>query len=367
MSKYTTEVRFICETEAGYDESKGYNNVDSILNVACPKIFSFNFPIFDESYRLPLEKKILKHFYTREICEETYGLWKLRLDAKMNEIMPYYNKLYESELLKFNPLYDVDLTTQHDKEGVETGVENATENEANNRVKSESSVGRSNENNDEAEHRNNVFEKTGSESDTKSATGKDKNNNDETITSGGNKVTSKGTTNKGSSNTDDLKWEAYSDTPQGDLRNVETLNYLTNATKNTDLENVKTENVENSNIVETGDETTTRVVGNDRLQFSNENGFRENEEKEKGNEDRTRVNYNERDYNENKNGNETGERDRKMGKNKTINNVEDYFQHIVGKRGSMTYSKMLNEFRDTFLNIDMMIINDMQDLFFLLW
>jgi hypothetical protein len=130
------------------------------------------------------------------------------------------------------------------------------------------------------------------------------------------------------------------------------------------LENVKTENVENSNIVETGDETTTRVVGSDRLQFSNENGFRENEEKEKGNEDRTRVNYNERDYNENKNGNETGERDRKMGKNKTINNVEDYFQHIVGKRGSMTYSKMLNEFRDTFLNIDMMIINDMQDLFF---
>jgi hypothetical protein len=58
-------------------------------------------------------------------------------------------------------------------------------------VKSESRVGKSNENNDEAEHRNNVFEKTGSESDTKSATGKDKNSNDETITTGGNKVTSK--------------------------------------------------------------------------------------------------------------------------------------------------------------------------------
>lgn len=29
----------------------------------------------------------------------------------MNEIMPYYNQLYESQLLTFNPLYDKDLTT----------------------------------------------------------------------------------------------------------------------------------------------------------------------------------------------------------------------------------------------------------------
>lgn len=110
MSKYTTEVRFICETASGLSESKGYTDVDTIITNAIPKIFTFTFPIFDENYRTVLEKKILKHFYTREICEETVGLWKLRLDAKLNEIMPYYNKLYESELLEFNPLYTANMT-----------------------------------------------------------------------------------------------------------------------------------------------------------------------------------------------------------------------------------------------------------------
>ena len=67
MSKYTTEVRFICEQASGLTESKGYNDTNSIIDLAIPKIFNFNFPIFDEGYRGVLERKILKHFYTREI------------------------------------------------------------------------------------------------------------------------------------------------------------------------------------------------------------------------------------------------------------------------------------------------------------
>lgn len=116
MSKYTTELRYICETEAGLQESEGANNVDQILVQSAPKIFNFAFPIFDENYRLNLETKILKHYYTREIGEETYGLWKLRLNSRLNEIMPYYNKLYESELYQFNPFDDVDLTREHTRQ-----------------------------------------------------------------------------------------------------------------------------------------------------------------------------------------------------------------------------------------------------------
>lgn len=128
MSKYTTEVRFICETYAGLSESSGYNNVDDILTKAAPKVFDFEFPIFDEDYRLGLEKKILLNYYTREICEEAVGLWKLRLQSTMNVIMPYYNKLYESELLKFNPLYDVEYT----KTGENSGTVNDTTKTQNN-------------------------------------------------------------------------------------------------------------------------------------------------------------------------------------------------------------------------------------------
>lgn len=123
MSKYTTELRFICETSVGYEESQGYDKVEDIIQAAIPHIFNFDFPIFDENYRNVLCTKIIKHYYTREISEETLGLWRLRLNAKMNEIMPYYNKLYEAWSNEFNPLYDTDITTNHqlDRNNQQTG------------------------------------------------------------------------------------------------------------------------------------------------------------------------------------------------------------------------------------------------------
>lgn len=113
MSKYTTELRFICERYSDLNESVGYASVENVISNALPKLFDFNFPIFDENYRTVLETKIVKHYYTREISEETVGLWKLRLNTKLNEIMPYYNKLYNSELLEFNPLYTHEMTRTH--------------------------------------------------------------------------------------------------------------------------------------------------------------------------------------------------------------------------------------------------------------
>ena len=47
MSKYTTEVRFICETLAGYKDSQGYDKVENIIMNSRDKIFDFEYPIFD--------------------------------------------------------------------------------------------------------------------------------------------------------------------------------------------------------------------------------------------------------------------------------------------------------------------------------
>lgn len=63
------------------------------------------YPIFNEQYRSQLNQKIIDHFYFREIGSETPDRFNFYLERKMNEIMPYYNQLYESEMLKFNPLY----------------------------------------------------------------------------------------------------------------------------------------------------------------------------------------------------------------------------------------------------------------------
>lgn len=108
MSKYTTELRFICENLAGFKESQDGNTVLQVINVARPKIFNFDYPIYSQNYKSTLETKILLHFYTREIGLETYGLWQLKLMTKMNEIMPFYNKMYEAIASNINLLADVD-------------------------------------------------------------------------------------------------------------------------------------------------------------------------------------------------------------------------------------------------------------------
>lgn len=110
MSKYTTQVRYICESLADMSENALSYEVDNIIEQTWDKVFTFSFPIFDEEYRKALCTKILRHYWTREIGQETVGGWKMRLNIKLNDIMPYYNQLYKSELLEFNPMYDSEYT-----------------------------------------------------------------------------------------------------------------------------------------------------------------------------------------------------------------------------------------------------------------
>lgn len=299
MSKYTTEVRYICETLAGLSESAGYADIEQTIKNCLPKVFDFNFPIFDESYRSVLETKILRHYYTREIGLETVGLWKLKLSTKLNEIMPYYNKLYKSELIEFNPLYDVDLTRERKIEG--KGAKD-TENGEN----------RSGSNNTETTQ-----------------------NNDSAVKeTGGNKGTTNGTANgTQNQNTNGNSTNMYSDTPQGAITDLQAGRYLTNATidsatntfagASSDTTTQTTENTNNSTVDSSGSvDGTTESDFNSKM-----NGF----------------------------------------SNTTLSNTEDYLEHVIGSNGGESFSKRLNDYRSTFINIDMMVINELEDLFFGLW
>lgn len=235
MSKYTTQVRFICESKSGLEVSGGSGNVDNIIAGSWNKIFTSKAPFFDEAYRSVLCQKILKHYYLREICCETVGIWTLWMNTRLEEIMPYYNQLYESAKIEFNPMHDVDLTREHKR----------TENE-------------------EA-------------------------NSNRTITSNGN-----------STSTNNSK-ELYSDTPQGSITNLENNTYLTNAT-----------------ITENAGKNTTTLDNGDVLTSN-------------------------------------------------VDTTEDYLETLVGKQGTESFSSLLNKFRETFLNIDMLIIEEFSDLFFGLW
>lgn len=89
-----------------------------------------DYPIFDESHREILNKKIIDHYYMREISMSSIDEWLLVLNRTMREIMPEYNQLYKSELLKFNPLLSMDMKTisdslnESDSESVSNGTSN---------------------------------------------------------------------------------------------------------------------------------------------------------------------------------------------------------------------------------------------------
>lgn len=310
MSKYTTEVRFICEQLAGLEHSVGYDSVEDTISKAREKIFDFDYPLFDDSYKPVIETKILKHYYTREIGLETYGLWKLKLNTKLNEIMPYYNELYKSSLYEFNPFWDVNKTVEHS--GTDTGdkdvvtdfdgnkIVNSTENEEKNKDYSEdnTNVGSYETDVTHSETRHNEHE--------------------------------------------DDEWNLFSDTPQGGITGIE--NAYDGVADNaylTDARNIKQEG--------SADDTINYVDNTD-------NSHTDTDQKTgQVGEENERVKY-------------IGESvDNLESKNEVFTNTKDYVQHIYGKQGHGSYSKLLKEFRETFLNIDMMVIDELKNLFFLLW
>lgn len=279
MSKYTTQVRFICESKSGLEVSGGSGDVDNIIASSWNKIFTSKAPFFDEAYRSVLCSKILKHYYMREICCETVGIWTLWMNTRLEEIMPYYNQLYESAKIEFNPMHDVDLTRKHERNVEGTKEENGT--------RTETSDGK------------------------RTLTG----NRDTDTTSNG----TRNTTNS----SDETKRDLYSDTPQGAITGLENENYLTNTRKITD------------NVNGTGNEetNTTEKSGTDYTETENTDSNVNGETKNTG----------------------------------SSNTMEDYLETVVGKQGTESFSSLLNKFRETFLNIDMLVIKEFSDLFFGLW
>ena len=67
--------------------------IGTVIAEAAPLFFNFNFPFYDETKRAEFEQNFLRHFYMREIGLETIDYFMLRLEDKLNTIMPYYNKL----------------------------------------------------------------------------------------------------------------------------------------------------------------------------------------------------------------------------------------------------------------------------------
>lgn len=238
------------------------------MNEAAPKIFNFDFPIWMEQYRPILEKKILMHYFNREIGLETVALWKFYLETRLSEIMPYYNQLYQTTVKDYDWFGDTDITETLERE------ENKTE----------TAKFKSTEDND---------------TDT----------TDDTTTSSNSKSnTDASNTGSGTSHT------MHNDFPQTPLEEKDYATYED-----------YTQDTETKSGTQTGSEEMTGE--NNRIVTTNQDISRSSDNNVTGNTDTSH----------------------------TITRK--------GSSGSRSFNQMLLEYRDTLINIDMLIIKDLGDLF----
>ena len=152
MSKYTIRLEEVCNylynNQESVLETKNFNNpwaggfdtelenpfddvpdVDTIISAVRTKIFDFDYPLpnNDETKKVELETKIIKHYYMHEIAFETWGRFKLALNERLNLIMPYYNELYVSQELATNdPLTNMEIIETRNIKNTNEGTSNST-------------------------------------------------------------------------------------------------------------------------------------------------------------------------------------------------------------------------------------------------
>lgn len=70
--------------------------IKDLANAGRAMFFDFDYPLATGMTKSDFECMILNHFMMRRIGYETVTAFKMALNVKLNEIMPTYNKLFES-------------------------------------------------------------------------------------------------------------------------------------------------------------------------------------------------------------------------------------------------------------------------------
>lgn len=68
------------------------------------ELFDFDYQFDDDNFKQEIEQALIDQFYFNEIGQETPDRFKHRFMTRFKRIIPYYNKLYNTTLLSYNPL-----------------------------------------------------------------------------------------------------------------------------------------------------------------------------------------------------------------------------------------------------------------------
>lgn len=123
MASYTMPLRDYIEM---WSQDNDNLSTRERIEIGRKKLFDFDYPIFDEKYRKEFETKFIRNFYMKEIGFETEELFKFRLENWLTINMPYFNNLYISERLEYDPLINSQMKNTHNKKN--TKSENVNQN-----------------------------------------------------------------------------------------------------------------------------------------------------------------------------------------------------------------------------------------------
>ena len=84
----------ILNSYVNYD-AETQTKISDLANVGRTIIFDFDYPLSNQITKEDFETQILNHYMMRRIGFETVTAFKIALNAKLNEIMPTYNKLFD--------------------------------------------------------------------------------------------------------------------------------------------------------------------------------------------------------------------------------------------------------------------------------
>lgn len=296
-----------------------------------------HYPIFSESHRQELNQKIVNHFRYREIGYETINQFIFALNRKMFEIMPFYNQLYESEELEISALTNYSYDEISKKTGndlLEKTGEDSTK-QSGDTTRTDTGTQTNEQNGTDKQTFEDVTNKTtyGSSENENTATTTDVTHGQTTTTSG----------------TDSSK-RVHSDTPQGMLSAnfPESANYASDAdvSKNTNSSTVTQGGTDSTHGTVKGTRgktgTDESVQSGAIITTHDTKGKLTNELKSKNTfNSQNKITY---------------------GSNAKQNYDNQLATNKKGYQG-ISPSELLQKYRETFLNIDLLVISELEELF----
>lgn len=89
-------------------------------------LFDFSYQFDDATFKAQLEQFVIDYFYDMEIAFETPDMFKRKFQARWQRIIPYYNRLYNTTLLQYNPLINSKMTEALDQLATSSSTQDVT-------------------------------------------------------------------------------------------------------------------------------------------------------------------------------------------------------------------------------------------------